>query len=136
MADGQSWGVPPNLPPPVPSPNFVTAPPAGMPPPVPGTGASGQYSHPVAAHVPMRVAQHQTPHPAVGGRPGQSRGVAYLLWFFLGFLGIHHFYLGKVGRGVGYFLTFGWFMIGLLIDLFTLPSQVHRVNGERKAGLR
>ena len=54
----------------------------------------------------------------------------------LGFLGVHHFYLGKVGRGIGYLLTFGWFMIGLLVDLFTLPSQVRRVNYERRAGFR
>jgi TM2 domain-containing membrane protein YozV len=69
-------------------------------------------------------------------RPEKSVGVAYLLWFFLGFLGVHHFYLGKVGRGVGYLLTFGWFMIGLFVDLFTLPSQVKRINFERKVGLR
>ena len=81
---------------------------------------------------PMYVVQH----PGVYLRPDKSLGVAYLLWFVVGFLGVHHFYLGKVGRGIGYLLTFGWFMIGLFIDLFTLPSQVQRINAERKARLR
>jgi hypothetical protein len=107
-----------------------------MPPPVPGTGASSQYAQRSSAHIPMHVAQRPAPHPGVYLRPDKSLGVAYLLWFFLGFLGVHHFYLGKVGRGIGYLLTFGWFMIGLLVDLFTLPSQVQRINVERKVGLR
>jgi TM2 domain-containing membrane protein YozV len=81
----------------------------------------------------MHVAAH---HPGIYVRPDKSLGVAYVLWFFLGFFGVHHFYLGKVGRGIGYLLTFGWFMIGLLVDLFTLPSQVQRVNAERRVGLR
>lgn len=75
-------------------------------------------------------------HPGAYARPDLSLGAAYLLWFFLGFLGVHHFYLGKVGRGIGYLLTFGWFMIGWFIDLFTLPSQVQRINAERRMGLR
>ena len=136
MTDGQGWGVPPNMPPPAPASNFVPPPPAGMPPPVPGTGASSKYTYGAPAHTPMHVVQHPAPHPSVYLRPDKSLGVAYLLWFFVGFLGVHHFYLGKVGRGIGYLLTFGWFMIGLLIDLFTLPSQVKRINHERRVGLR
>lgn len=136
MTDGQGWGVPPNMPPPAPASNFVPPPPAGMPPPVPGTGASSKYTYGAPAHTPMHVVQHPAPHPGVYLRPDKSLGVAYLLWFFVGFLGVHHFYLGKVGRGIGYLLTFGWFMIGLLIDLFTLPSQVKRINHERRMGLR
>ena len=62
---------------------------------------------------------------------GKSVGVAYLLWFFLGVLGVHQFYLGKVGRGVSYIFTLGWLGIGLLIDLFTLPGQVRKANGEQ-----
>lgn len=56
--------------------------------------------------------------------------VAYLLWFFFGFLGIHKFYLGKMGWGILYLLTGGLFLVGWLIDLFTIPSQVRQVNGE------
>jgi hypothetical protein len=136
MADRQNWGVPPNMPPPASASNSVPSTPTGMPPPVAGTGASSQYAHVASAHFPMHLAQRSAQNRSVYLRPDKSLGVAYLLWFFLGFLGVHHFYLGKVGRGVGYLLTFGWFMIGLLVDLFTLPSQVQRINVERKAGLR
>lgn len=59
----------------------------------------------------------------------KSVGTAYLLWFFLGVIGAHQFYLGKTGRAISYIFTFGWLGIGLLIDLFTLPKQVAAVNG-------
>jgi hypothetical protein len=142
MTDSQDWGAPPNMPPPAPTssmpppaPNFMPPPPSAMPPPVPGTGASSQ--HPYGGPPPhMHVMQRTALHPGVYLHPDKSLGLAYLLCFFLGFLGVHHFYLGKMGRGIGYLLTFGWFMIGLLVDLFTLPSQVKRVNYERRAGLR
>ena len=54
--------------------------------------------------------------------------VAYALWFFCGLWGIHKFYLGKIGMGIIYILTCGFFFIGWFIDLFTLPSQVERYN--------
>lgn len=58
----------------------------------------------------------------------KSKGTAYLLWFFLGGLGVHKFYLGKFGMGILYLFTFGIFGIGWLIDLFTLGSQVDNYN--------
>lgn len=58
----------------------------------------------------------------------KSKTTAYLLWFFLGFLGVHKFYLEKVGIGVLYFFTFGLFGFGLLYDLFTLGGQVDKYN--------
>jgi len=60
--------------------------------------------------------------------------VAYLLWFFVGWLGIHYFYLGKTVRGVVWLLTCGLLGIGLLVDLFTLPSQVREINARRALG--
>jgi TM2 domain-containing membrane protein YozV len=56
--------------------------------------------------------------------------MAYLLWFLLGVVGAHQFYLGKTGRAISYIFTFGWLGIGLLIDLFTLPKQVRAANGQ------
>jgi TM2 domain-containing membrane protein YozV len=54
--------------------------------------------------------------------------IAYLLWFFFGFIGAHKFYLGKIGWGIVYICTGGLFLVGLLFDLFTLPAQVRRYN--------
>lgn len=72
------------------------------------------------------------PHPP----PHKEVGIAYLLWFFLGIIGVHHFYLGKIGRGIFYLLTAGGFLIGWLIDLFTLPAQTRQVNAEYATGVR
>lgn len=58
----------------------------------------------------------------------KSKGAAYLLLLFFGVLGIHKFYLGKVGMGILYLLTLGFLGIGCLIDLFTLGSQVDTYN--------
>jgi len=58
----------------------------------------------------------------------KQKGVAYLLWFFLGLFGAHKFYVGKVGMGVVYLFTAGLFGIGWFIDLFTLGNQVDIAN--------
>lgn len=55
-------------------------------------------------------------------------GIAYLLWFFLGALGGHRFYVGDKGLGVLYLLTLGLFGVGVIVDLFVLPSRVRRYN--------
>lgn len=64
--------------------------------------------------------------------PPKETGLAYVFLLLFGGLGVHQFYLGKVGRGLLYIFTVGGFLgILPLIDLFTLPSQVRRVNTER-----
>jgi len=67
--------------------------------------------------------------------PPKNLGIAYILWFFLGLFGVHHFYLGKIGRGIAYLLTAGVFGILWIVDLFTLPSQVRMVNTQRSVGI-
>lgn len=46
----------------------------------------------------------------------KNRLVAFLLAFFVGYLGIHRFYVGKVGTGVVWLLTGGCLGIGVLVD--------------------
>ena len=54
--------------------------------------------------------------------------VAYLLWLIMGIFGAHRFYLRDTRWGVVYLLTLGLAGIGLLVDLFRLPSHVRRFN--------
>ncbi|WP_452232590.1 TM2 domain-containing protein [Lacinutrix sp. MEBiC02595] len=58
----------------------------------------------------------------------KSKGVAFLLWFFLGFFSAHRFYLEKTGSGILYLCTFQLFGIGWIIDLFTLGGMVDNYN--------
>ena len=69
----------------------------------------------------------------------KSTGIAYLLWFFLGGLGVHRFYLGRGGSAacqlllglLGWLPLFmGWIVLGLwlLIDAFLIPSIASREN--------
>ncbi|ERJ12630.1 TM2 domain-containing protein [Haloplasma contractile] len=50
----------------------------------------------------------------------KNRLVALLLCFFLGGLGVHRFYAGKVGTGILWLLTLGIFGIGVLIDFILI----------------
>jgi len=47
---------------------------------------------------------------------------AFLLCFFLGFLGVHRFYVGKIGSGIAQLLTFGGLGIWALVDLIILAT--------------
>ena len=50
----------------------------------------------------------------------KSRLVALLLCLLVGVLGIHRFYVGKVGTGVLWLLTGGCLGIGCLVDLILI----------------
>ncbi|MHA1516420.1 MAG: NINE protein [Candidatus Heimdallarchaeaceae archaeon] len=57
--------------------------------------------------------QQQPPSP-------HSRGVALILCIFLGYLGLHRFYVGNVGMGIVYLFTLGIFGFGPFIDFFSI----------------
>ena len=64
----------------------------------------------------------------------KSKGTAYVLWLLsiFGWLGLHRFYLGKVGTGIIWIFTGGVLGVGSLIDLFTLGSQVEQHNTSKE----
>jgi|SRR4029450_2493755 TM2 domain-containing membrane protein YozV len=61
----------------------------------------------------------------------KSEGVAYLLWFFLGLVGGHRFYLGQPGYAIA-LICFGWmtFFIWPLADVFFIGRNLRYVNEE------
>ena len=58
-----------------------------------------------------------------GGKSEKSNTVALLLCFFLGFLGVHRFYVGKIGTGVLMLITLGGLGIWNLIDFIIIVVQ-------------
>lgn len=50
--------------------------------------------------------------------------VAWVLLVFLGFFGVHRFYMGKIITGVIYLLSGGLFGIGYIYDVATLNEQI------------
>lgn len=50
----------------------------------------------------------------------KKRLPALLLCFFFGALGIHRFYVGKIGTGILWLLTLGILGVGALIDFIMI----------------
>ena len=50
----------------------------------------------------------------------KSKWVSFALCLFLGMLGIHKFYEGRVLLGLVYLLTMGLFGVGVIVDLIVL----------------
>ncbi len=54
--------------------------------------------------------------------------VAWILLTFLGLLGIHRFYMGKILTGILWLVSGGLFGIGWLYDFCTLNGQINERN--------
>ena len=67
-----------------------------------------------------QVEDYVAPVGANGGQAEKDWLVALLLCLFLGGIGAHRFYAGKVGSGILYILTAGVFGIGVLVDLIKI----------------
>lgn len=62
-------------------------------------------------------------------QPGETNyTVAWILLTFLGWLGLHRFYMGKIGTGLIYLCTLGLFGIGIIYDFWTLNEQISARN--------
>jgi TM2 domain-containing membrane protein YozV len=60
----------------------------------------------------------------------KSTGTTWLLWFFLGNLGVHRYYLGRIGSGIAMTLTLGGLGIWTLIDIFLNMGMINKKNTE------
>jgi len=72
------------------------------------------------------VNQTATSNPPVANVSDKSRLVALLFCVLLGVLGVHRFYVGKIGTGVLMVLTFGGLGIWMLIDLILIAAGSFR----------
>ena len=58
--------------------------------------------------------------------------LAYLLWLFFGFLGVHHIYLRRYKHAfVWWCFPGGYFGLGWLRDIWRLPEYVKDANNEQ-----
>jgi TM2 domain-containing membrane protein YozV len=63
----------------------------------------------------------------------KSRLVTVLLCLFLGWLGLHRFYVGKIGTGVLMIVTFGGFCgIWVVYDLILIICGAFRDKADRR----
>ena len=58
----------------------------------------------------------------------KKKATALLLCIFLGFMGVHHFYVGRIGMGILYLCTGGLFGIGWLIDIIKVATGGFKDN--------
>jgi len=113
----------------------------------------------------MGVADVEQPSPAAGGplsadamammrydAAKKSTLVAYLLWFFVGFIGVHRFYLGATGSGIAMMVIFllsiplvlvavgflGFLVLGIwwLVDGLLIPGLAEKHNTQLIQTLR
>jgi TM2 domain-containing membrane protein YozV len=120
------------------------------PPQAPYQGVPAQPYAP-QPYAPQQYAPAQYPVPQ-GPRapmPYKDSTAAWLLWFFTGSVGGHHFYLGNTQRGVVYAVTFGvsfllsFVLIGFIgllvlfilwiVDATQLSSQLNAYNARAYA---
>lgn len=115
-------------------------------PPVPGypPAAAGYPAPAPAGHAPMAPAgppmapveqqmdmmRRQQLAESQAQTQYKSAGAAYLLWFFLGIVGGHRWYLRSPGIATGQLLTLGGLGFWAFFDVFAISGRLARVNGD------
>lgn len=63
----------------------------------------------------------------------KSLTLTYVLWFFLGIFGAHHFYLGRDSQAFIWWCTLGGYLgCGWIRDFFYIPRYVAEANNDMK----
>lgn len=59
----------------------------------------------------------------------KNRWIAFFLCFFGGILGLHRFYTGKIFTGILYLFSFGFFGVGVVLDLIMILTGSYTDKG-------
>lgn len=81
---------------------------------LPGTGLS--YSQTSVASSSQSVPAELEPSP-------KNKTAALILAILTGYIGIHRFYVGKVGTGILWLLTGGMFLVGWIVDVCKIAGN-------------
>ena len=104
-----------------PTPSAAPAPAPSAPINQPATSAPMPTSAPLAPVAPISEPATSAQYVVTPGeRSPHSWVAALLLCFFLGSIGIHRFYVGKVGTGIAMIFTLGGFGIWTLVDFIMI----------------
>jgi TM2 domain-containing membrane protein YozV len=61
----------------------------------------------------------------------KSRAAAAILCWFLGIIGVHRFYVGKVGTGIAQIFTLGGLGVWALVDFIWILTGTWKDKDER-----
>jgi len=61
-------------------------------------------------------------------KSSKNQLVALILCFFFGLLGVHYFYVGRIGMGILYLFTGGLIGIGWIVDIIRIVTGTFTDN--------